>query len=701
MRRFLSLLLAAIVAGLLIGLRIYDPAPVASMRASGFDMLQQLWPRPNLQQPVRVVDIDEDSLRQLGQWPWPRDRLAALINNINALGPASIALDILFPETDRLSPSAFLERPEVSKLVTPVAGATLPDNDQIFASAIKQAPVVVAASMVANGPPAAALPSKAGFAQTGLDAKGAPPLAPYLLSNLQPLDDAASGIGLINIDLAENGGIARTLPLVWSDGQNFHPGLSLEALRVAQGQDTYVINGSEQLANAINSIRVGAIEIPTSEDGLMQVYYRHTDPAMMISAAQLLQPDKLEALRDRIAGHIVLIGTSATGLLDTRVSSLGESIPGVTVHAQALEQILSGQFLTRPQWAESAEILFIAISALIFSILALHLRPVDMIGSFILMLVFAIGVVAYAFKTKGIMVDATFPILAAILTFLASLAFKLLVADRQGRMLRSAFGRYVAGSVLTEIERNPGALKLGGEMRDITVMFVDIRNFTPLTQTLPPADLVHVVNTVLSHCTDAVLSESGTLDKYVGDGLMAFWNAPVTVAEHQRRAAVAAIKIQAEIRALNEKQDFAAILRPRGLWPVGVRVGLSSGPATVGNMGSLERFDYSALGETVNAGARAEAACKHVDTDILIAGEILGATAQLAVLPAGKLALKGISGRVMCHAVFGLERDATFLATAEALAAFQAGKHSASAAPTHSAYARFLAQLELRREDFV
>ncbi len=553
--------------------------------------------------------------------------------------------------------------------------------------------------MVGNGPPASSVPVKASFAQTGLDAKGAPTFAPYLVSNLKPIDDAAAGIGLINIDLAESGGIARTLPLVWSDGQNFHPGLSLEALRVAQGQDTYIINGSDQLTNAINSIRVGGIEIPTSEQGLMQVYYRHADPAMMVSAAQVLDPQRLESFRDRIAGHIVLIGTSATGLLDTRVSSLGESIPGVTVHAQALEQILSSQFLTRPQWAETVEILFIAMTALVFAILALYLRPVDMIGSFVLMLVFAIGAVAYAFKTQGLMIDATYSVLAAILTFLSSLAFKLLVADRQGRVLRSAFGRYVAGSVLHEIERNPKALTLGGEMRDITVMFVDIRNFTPLTQTLPPADLVHVVNTVLGHCTDAVLSESGTLDKYVGDGLMAFWNAPVTVTEHQRRAAVAAIKIQGEIRALNAKEDFAAILKPRGLWPVGVRVGLSSGPATVGNMGSLERFDYSALGETVNAGARAEAACKHVDTDILIAGDILGTTAELAILPAGKLALKGISGRVMCHAVFGIERDAAFQATAEALAAFHAGKPG-SAPPDHSAYARFLAQLEHRREDY-
>jgi adenylate cyclase len=220
-------------------------------------------------------------------------------------------------------------------------------------------------------------------------------------------------------------------------------------------------------------------------------------------------------------------------------------------------------------------------------------------------------------------------------------------------MLRNAFAHYVAGPVLADIERNPQALKLGGEQREITVMFADIRNFTPMSEKLKPDELVSRINTILTACTEAVISENGTLDKYIGDAVMAFWNAPLPVEEHQYRAACAALKIQDELERLNRDESFSSSLKQAGLWPISIRIGLASGPATVGNMGSANRFDYSALGETVNIAARAEQACKEVEADIILAGPLLGKTEDLACLDAGRITMRGKGGRISAHAIFG------------------------------------------------
>lgn len=674
LRQILGLALGPLFAIAMIVLRLTDPAPVSALRHSGFDMLQQLWPRVSAPQPVRIADIDEASLRQLGQWPWPRDQLAQLVNNLKNLGAAAIVFDIVFPEKDRLS-------------------QLNADNDQTFADAVKQAPVVLAQSATRDEvPPSPKIP-KYGFAQTGLDALGAPPPVLNIVSNVLPLDMAAKGLGLINIDFGGNAGVARDLALLRSDGKQFYPSLALEALRVAQGQETYVLNNSPTLANQINSVRVGALEIPTTDQGGMTIYYSRPDPALFISAAKLMAQNTGN-LRSQIEGQIVLIGTSATGLLDTRVSSLGQAIPGVAVHANALQQILSGQFLRRPPWADPGEIIAVLGSAILFSLLSLRARPNALFGGLISVLILIAAITVWAFRSEALLLDATFPIAATILSFAATLGYKLLVTDAQGRSLRRAFSHYISPPLLAEIERHPNALKLGGETRDVTVLFADIKNFTPLSQRLDPQELVATVNGILSVATEAILSENGTLDKYIGDAVMAFWNAPLAVPDHQYHACLAALKIQIAVAKLNEDEQFAAPLRAKGLWPLGMRVGLASGPATVGNMGSATRFDYSVLGETVNVAARAESACKHVEADIVLAGPITEKTKSLAALDTGGLVLKGVERKVPCHAIFSADRDEHFNAAEKAFNSNEKAKN------LHPLYQRFFDRLPRRREDY-
>ena len=642
----ISLALGLIITVLALAIRNFDPPLMATLRGAGFDTLQSFWPRSAIPaQPVRVIDIDEASLKSIGQWPWPRNELATLVTNLTKLGAAAITFDIIFAEPDRMS-----------KIMQT-------DNDKLLADAIAAGPVVNAFASTA-GEKTEGPTSKASFAQTGLSTIDAPLHLARITSNIEILDASAKGLGSMNIDLARDQGIARQVPLLWSDGKNFYPSLILESLRVAQKANSFVINGADNLENTIESVRVGDIEIPTSEGGLLQVNYRRDDPALYVSAEKLLRQNNREELRPLIEGHIVLIGTSAVGLLDIRTSALGESIPGVSVHAQALEQILAGAFLTRPDWVVGGEFAVALALGLLISLLANYLRPASTIATIALALASLAAITALAYRNFGLLVDFTFPAASLLLTFIATTAYKLLVTDRQGRQLRRSFAHYVAPSVLAEIERNPQNLKLGGEIRDVTVMFVDIKNFTPLSEKLPPQELVKIINGVLDACSQAILSEGGTIDKYIGDAVMAFWNAPVASPDHQYHALLAALKIKHQLEMFNEQPAAKSTLQAIASWPIAVRIGMATGPACIGNMGSEQRFNYTVLGEAVNTAARAESACKTIGHDCLLAGEIQGRSNTLAIISAGSVPMKGKAKDTPVHALFG---DGAFAKSGEFL----------------------------------
>ncbi|MEP6828488.1 MAG: adenylate/guanylate cyclase domain-containing protein [Aestuariivirga sp.] len=697
-RLFRAILLALTVVAALCWLRLADPAPIANLRASDFDLMQQLWPRQQTSNPVVIVDIDESSLARIGQWPWSRDKLAKMVENLNALGAKVIAFDVIFPEPDQQSPATVLRRPELADAAKNLS-SPLPDTDAIFAEAVAHTPVVAAAAQVSSTAPNSASIKKAGFAIRGTVTALAAPQLQGLISNLPALNAAAKGLGLINIDLATESGVARNVPLLWSDGKDFLPSLSLEVLRVAQNESTYLVSGSPNIDNAIESVRVGKYEIPTNENGLFQLYYRPPRAEDSYSAALFLDSSPDEKLRSKIDGKLVLIGTSAAGLGDRRISSLGQTVPGVSVHAQAIEQILAGQYLARGEWVTQLELLYIVAAALLFALCSIFLRPGMFVAAWITSVAATLYGATFFFRHSGLMFDATFPLMASTLLFLSLLATKLLVTERYGRSLRHAFSHYLAPPLLTQIEDNPGALKLGGEQREITVMFVDIKNFTPMTEKLAPNVLVALINQVLSLCTTAVLDEQGTLDKYIGDAVMAFWNAPLDIAQHQYHAAAAALKIQNAITAFNLQPGTQSMLNEAKLQPIGLRIGIATGLATVGNMGSSQRFDYSALGEPVNMAARAEQACKQVGADIVIAGQLIGRTTTLSTLDAGKLSFRGLSHKVQCYAVFGHTKDDAHKQADMALFSFQSGTRLLQ--PKLAAhYSQFITALVSRRTDY-
>jgi adenylate cyclase len=643
----------------LIALRVFDPGIYGTMRGGGFDTLQRMFPRVMAEpQPVRVVDIDEASLKVLGQWPWSRLTLAKLVEELHGLGAASVAFDIVFPEPDRLSPRRILnDANEGFKLPEGIDVSALPDSDAVFAASFAGKPVVLAFATSAGQPEPSKLTIKSGFAQVGAPAINAVAGIGRITANLPLLDAAAAGIGGINIDLAGEQGIARQIPLLWGDGTRFAPTLSVEALRVAQGVDTLIVNSSSDTENAIESVRIGDIEVPTSEAGLFYVHYRPNPKDLYVSAADVLEPAKHDALKPLIEGNIVFVGTSAVGLLDVRTTALGETVPGVSIHAQAAEQMLSGRFLSRPEWAVGLEFIAVLLSGLAIAAIGALYRPWVPLAFASAVCAAIVATTLYAFQKPGVLLDMTFPLVAVVLTYLASTVYRLAITDKDGRNMRRMFGHYVAATVLADIERNPQNLKLGGEVRDVTVMFIDIANFTPLSEKLSPTELVNTVNGLWTACSTAILNENGTIDKFIGDAIMAFWNAPVAVEHHQFRATKAALGVTKAVAAYNENPAVAALLQSRSIPPISVRVGLASGPACVGNMGSSDRFDYSVLGETVNTAARTESTCKAVAHNILLAGKLSEETQKLAILPAGFAAMKGKSQSEPIFAVIGDEAE--------------------------------------------
>ena len=637
-----------ILLALLTLLRLLDPSGLQSVRDGYFDQLQRLSPREAPEAPVRIVDIDEASLASQGQWPWPRDKLARLVAQLAENGASAIVFDMIFPEPDRFSSWSDAEPTPFSNddPDRPAAPDIAETNDQKFANAIEGRPVVLG---VADNPTRTATPEhtpKTGFLEFGDSPLLGLPVSSGLVGNLPVLTEAAAGLGSINMSPHDTSDVVRRVPVGWRHDSRLLPSLAVEAVRVAKGEDTISLRGESRSSGKPTALSVGDIDIPVMPDGSFPLHYRPDDPDLYLSAEEFLVdegPDR----RARIDGHVVLIGTSASGLLDIRATALGENVPGVSIHAQMIEQMLSGHFIKRGDHIEALEILVFLASGAALILMMLFTGPLVTIGTGgalgFAVSAFSLGI----FRLDGILFDASFIVLGGAVLFMGLTALQFVILDREKRMLRRSFSHYVAPELLRRIEQAGHHVELGGEVRDISVMFCDIRNFTALSEKLHPTDMVSLLNDVFSDFSHEILVRSGTIDKYIGDSIMAFWNAPLDVADHEQCACEAALAIRQRLERLNE--DLYERIGSR----LEIAVGISSGPACVGNIGSRERFNYSAIGSVVNEAARIEVACRVVGCDILVSKRTLDGASELAALHAGKLHLRGASQPVAVSFLIG------------------------------------------------
>ena len=627
-------------------IRYADPFIVQAARLIAFDTYQRLSPQaydPDL--PVRIVDIDETSLAKYGQWPWPRTVMRDLVDRLGEMGAAVVAFDIQFAESDRTSLEQIVRRlpqEEAGRLADVIVGKST--NDQEFAAALKRTPSVLATALSGSGGEFSYRP-KAGFAIAGDDPRPFIPSFAGGVGNLGILEEAAAGIGSINW-IPDRDQVLRRVTLLYRVGDTFVPSLFAETLRVAQGASTFLLKASNASGESafgqrsgLNHVRIGNFEIPTDRDGAIWMKYRHTQPNAFIPAANVMAGT---VPPEEIAGRIILIGSSAPGLLDLRATPLDEAVAGVEVIAQAIEHVLSGRSLTRPDYSLALEQVVIVVFGILIAIVLAKISAwaAGLLGLFAIESLLVGGWLAYDFF--GLLFDPVYPAFALLCLLAAATFYVYRQVEVQRGEVRRAFSRYVAPTVVDELIANPDKLELGGEIRELTLMFCDVRNFTSISERLSATELTRFINELLTPLSDVILRNRGTIDKYMGDAIMAFWNAPLAVPDHAIQACQSAIDMTVRMQELNARWEQEAKAAGRTFREVRIGIGINTGDCCVGNLGSVQRFDYSAIGDQVNVASRFEGLAKVYGVTAIV-GELT--VAKTPEYPALELDLVRVTGR--------------------------------------------------------
>lgn len=653
-----------------LALWVTDPIVLSNLRVAQFDQFQRWQPRQAGPNVVRVVDVDEASLAAYGQWPWPRTRLMELVQRLQEAGVAAIAFDVLLAEPDRTAPQAMAKLWQ-SAPANAVLQA-LPDPDLALAQALSGAGVVLGSSLSQSAAP-------------DLDAdKAQQPALPFRVVSTGPqpakalefasavwplplLSAQADGLGAMNFT-ADADGVLRRVPLLFRLNGQWVPSLSAETLRVAQGARNYLVRSNEA---GVQEVRIGAITVPTTAQGEIWLDFGQQLPGLLVPAAHVLSG---QLTQDQLKGQVVVIGSTAAGLMDVRSSPLGHLMPGVQAQAMALSQMLSGQHLLRPAWARGAEGLVLLLGMLATAVVALR-APVRWSASLTGLLVATLLAGAWwAFLHERWLLDALNPALAVLLTFGLASGVRHRKTERQQRWLRQAFSRYVSPNRVAHLMAHPEQLVLSGKRQQCSFVFTDLAGFTSMIEASDPGQIVSVINDYLDAMLTIIFKHEGTLDRFMGDALVVMFSAPVPQADYRQRALDCALDMHAFASSYARQQQA------RGLPWGSTRIGVHSGEVIVGNFGGQNFFDYRALGDPINTAARLESVNKHLGTRVCVSQAILDGCPNARVRPVGRLLLKGKSAAL--HAFEPIATmDATVCASpAEYAVAFEALQHGPPAA---------------------
>lgn len=594
---------------------------------------------------IAILDIDEASLKSVGRWPWSRDKMTALVDQLfDRYGVAAVGFDVVFAEPDNSSGLASLQQLAQHELVaqstfqaTLKALAPRLDYDARFATALAGHPVSLGYYFI---------PAGFGDAQTGsLPAPSLPtsafaPLRPGVPAptgfgaNLARFQQAAPAAGFFNMH-ADHDGTARQMHLVTPFGAGYHLSLSASTLRVAFGGEPAQAGVTQQRVlgrkYAVPWLEVGGLRAPLSADGKVHVPYRAGSPFPYVSAAQVLTGKAPVA---QLENRIVLVGSTAPGLADLRVTPFSSTFPGVEIHAHLIAGLLDGSTRSTPPWAQDARLLAVLLLGGVLMVVLLCFGPSIGLIATLLMLGGLLAAYAAAWSRFWVVPMAA-PMLTVLGLYALNTAYSLFAATRNKRQMTKLFGQYVPPELAAEMSQDPAHYTMEGQSRDMTVLFSDIRGFTDFSEKLPPAELAEVLNAYLSTMTKIVQQRRGTIDKYIGDAIMAFWNAPLDLSDHATRAVQTALDMQAALPQLN--REFA-----ERNWPdVKIGVGVNTGRMSVGNMGSEFRMSYTVMGDAVNLGSRLEGITKQYGVGILVTQPTVDADPVHAFMKIDDVLVKG------------------------------------------------------------
>lgn len=555
-------------------------------------------------QNVVIVDIDEKSLQELGQWPWSRNKVSHILKNLTDAQVAIIGFDVVFAEEDSSSPHKVLNELNIKR-------ENIPNYDLEFAKTVASTPTILGylfelqdkkyIKKEAPKIPAIYIEKNKKLGDDYLiNAKG-------VVMNIPLVQDNSYSSGFFN-NIPDEAGIIRSVPLVISYDDMIYPSLSLELLRILLDTNKVFINYDEQ---GVSSITVNDIQIPTDRHGRLLVNFRGKEKTFKYISANDIYNNTFD--KKDIEGKIVLIGTSAAGLLDLRATPFESVFPGVEVHANVIDNIIQGDFLYKASWVDGANI-FIIFTLSILIVLLIKYTPFWMNPIIsILFLTITTYVLYEVLFTYGIVLNIFFPLLTIVLGAILATLFDYFYEIKQEEAIKKKFASKVSKEVMESLLKNVHSNEFEAMEKEVTVFFSDVRNFTKISEKMGNAKkLIEYLNQYMEPMSNIIIKYEGTIDKYIGDAIMAYWNAPADVKNHADKALIASIEQIESLKTLNEK------LEKQNKPLIDIGIGLNTGLAVVGEMGSSGRSDYTVIGDAINLGARLESLCKFYDSKINI-----------------------------------------------------------------------------------
>lgn len=646
-----ALTVPAVLLGMAI-LYIAQPSPIVRLDWKIYDSLLPLRAAPRPSPVPVIVDLDEASLQEYGQWPWPRYLVADLLEALDGYGVAAVGLDIMFAEPDRSSPErlrAALRRDRGAALNLESLPPSLHDFDRLLMEALRRSPAVLGFYGRFDGvfaapdiPPSVTCielssPGAIPLERSLPAAKNAVPPLPLLLDT--------APLGFINV-APDGDGIVRKAPLLIRVGSDIYPSLALRSLMLALGSNKLIVRSGPY---GLESVRVGQLTTPVDAQGSVSIpFIGPSGTYPYISAADVLRKT---APRDALQDRIVFVGTSAPGLLDIRATPLDQVYPGVEIHAAVVDAVLTGNALDIPPWTPAAQLLSIVASGLMAALAFGFARPRIYLPVAALLSAAAV-LLSRSLFADGIFVSPLYSVITVAIMGASLLLLRFWQEERQKLILRNAFSRYVSPEIVKRITKLRGNL-FAGEERELSILFTDIRGFTALSEKLSPQEVVNLLNRYFTPMTALVREHGGTMDKFIGDALMAFWNAPLDVPGHPARAVSAALAMQEKLLTLNGELQAE--------FGVGVRIGagVHTGSAYVGNMGSAELVNYTLIGDNVNLASRLEGLCPQYGVGLVVSGETgAGCGEAFAFQYLDTIRVKGKSQPVRVYAPLRLEKAA-------------------------------------------
>jgi adenylate cyclase len=608
---------ALLTLALVVGIRAADPAFVESVRLRYFDTL--ITAKAPTENNIYTVNIDEASLDKYGQWPLPRDEYAKIIQDLYQRGAGLVVLNVLMAEPDRTG------------------------GDAVLANAMKQYPVVLSSVPSAK---TKNTPKQPGSVVIGAEYSNLIVQYPGLIANVRPLEASAVGIGIVGT-LPEVDGVNRRLPMVVAVDGKLYPSLAMETLRVAAGDSTFQVKMSEL---GVEKMRIPAIG-PITTDSLGRVW---------VDLSQQSKNVSLMNLPKDLGGAIVIVGPTAAGIANPVPTAVGAVWPQ-EFQAKAIGTMINGVVIQRPAWTDGAELLTILAAGVILLFLTrwIYAGLASIVGFIV---VFAYGS-NFMFVHSLWLFDITGPIAGVILVALHAYGIKFVAEFLQKQQIKKQFGTYLSPAMVEKLQKNPELLQLGGESRELSIMFTDVRGFTSISEHYGKdvQGLTKIMNRYMTAMTAKIIENQGTLDKYIGDAQMAFWNAPLDDADHAKNAVRTGLQMMGSLDAFNRE------VTAEGVPPFGMGLGINTDTVVVGNMGSDQRFDYTCLGDGVNLASRLEGQSKPYGVKIVLGQK----TAQLVkdeyyVLELDCIAVKGKTQGVTIYTVLG--RDDEISATVATVA---------------------------------